>query len=1107
MNRFIFFLLSVGVFIFSSCKGKKEIKGNGDTLFTLLDNTGIGFVNKITNTKEFNIFKYRNFYNGAGVAIGDINNDGLSDVFFTANMGSNKLYLNKGNLKFDDISAKAGFNDKSDWSTGVVMADVNNDGWLDIYVCNAGYINGVAPKNQLFINNHDLTFTDSAAAYGLTNEGGYCTHAAFFDYDLDGDLDCYILNNSFIPVNTLNYANKRELRAKDWPVPDFLKGGGDKLLRNDHGHYVDVSESAHIYGSLIGFGLGVTIGDVNNDQYPDIYVSNDFFERDYLYINNHDGTFSEQLEKQMQHISHSSMGADMADLDNDGHPEIFVTEMLPGDEKRFKTTASFENIDIQKLKENSGFYHQYMQNTLQHNNGNGTFSETAFYSGVAATDWSWGGLMFDADNDGLNDLYVCNGIYNDLTDQDFIDFFANDIIQKTALSGKKEEIEEIISKMPSVPIPNKAFHNRGNLKFDDAGDAWGFTEPSFSNGAAYGDLDNDGDLDLVINNVNQRSFVYQNNSRQKLKNNFISVKLKQNGVNDFAVGSVVKLYVGKQVLTRELIPTRGFQSSVDYQLEFGLGKAKADSMVIIWPDRTCQSISNPTVNQLHTITKAGDCRPYVVKTNFTQPYFDSVRNIFDKHIEDDYTDFYFERNVPELLSTEGPKAATADVNHDGLTDVYICGAAGQSGQLYLQTANGFIKSKQPVFEQYADFEDVAAVFFDCDNDGDADLLVGSGGNNHQPGSREMLNRLYLNDGKGNFTLNGNALTGDKGMNTAVIAPADFDNDGDIDIFVGSRSTPMNYGTTPTSYLFVNDGKGHFNDMASTLCKDIANVGMVTGAAWSDINGDNNKELIITGEWMAPRIFSYSGNEFKEINTGLSNMYGWWQTVAATDIDGDGDNDLLLGNIGENFYLQPTEKAPVKLWLGDFDDNHVPDKIITRTVDGKDMPIFLKRELTDQLPNLKKQNLRHIEYATRSIQDLLTEDELKKGKVKLFNYTSSVIAVNDGKGNFSIRKMPAVVQFSSVNAILVTDVNNDGKDDLIIGGNKFGFLPQFCRIDASYGTVLLNDGKGNFSPLTQAQSGISVRGEVKDIKLLTKGDNKNILVMQNNSYPVMYHLKK
>ena len=565
------------------------------------DQSGIKFTNTVTNSKDFNILTYRNFYNGGGVAIGDINNDGLSDVFFTANMGANKLYLNKGGMKFDDISAKAGIESKDNWSTGVVMVDINNDGLLDIYVCNAGYQNGTVPRNQLFINKGDLTFTEKAHEYGL-DESGYSTHAAFFDYDGDGDLDCYVLKNSFIPVNALNFSNQRDLRAKDWPVADFLKGGGDVLLRNDNGHFVDVSEKAGIYGSLIGFGLGVTVGDVNNDGWLDIYVSNDFFERDYLYINQGNGTFKEDVTNQMQHLSLASMGSDMADVNNDGYPDIFATEMLPYDEERLKTTTEFESIDNYYLKQSRGFYHQFSQNTLQINQGNGSFKDVAHHAGVSASDWSWGGLIFDADFDGNQDLYVCNGINHDVIDQDFIDFFADDIIQKMAMTGKKEQVEEVINKMPSVPIQNLMFKNKGNLRFEDVSTKWGLTDKTFSNGAAYGDLDNDGDLDLVVNNVNQEALVYQNNTTKDSSVAYIGFLLRGGDKNTFAIGSKVQVFSGGQIYQKEDIPTRGFQSSMDYKMMIGLPKGqKVDSVLVYWYDRTYTKLADYQLNKLNTV--------------------------------------------------------------------------------------------------------------------------------------------------------------------------------------------------------------------------------------------------------------------------------------------------------------------------------------------------------------------------------------------------------------------------------------------------------------------------------------------------------------------------
>ncbi|MDF2186920.1 VCBS repeat-containing protein [Paraflavitalea sp. CAU 1676] len=1094
-------LLAVST-LFWSCQQKVD----QDTLFRLMENTGIDFRNDVKDSPDFNIFTYRNFYNGGGVAIGDINNDGLGDVFMTSNSGPNKLYLNKGNWQFEDISDKAGFGNKKKWSTGVVMADVNHDGWLDIYVCNAGYQKGVGQEDELFINNHQLGFADSAAAYGIV-ENDYTTHVSFFDYDLDGDLDLYILNNSFIPVNTLNYANNRDMRAKDWPVADFLKGGGDKLLRNDNGRFTDVSADAGIFGSLIGFGLGVTVGDVNNDHYPDIYISNDFFERDYLYINQRNGKFKEELENWMQHISLSSMGADMADINNDGYPDIFTTDMLPDDEYRLKTTASFESIDVNRLTVKKGFYHQYMQNALQVNNKNGRFLETAHYSGVAASDWSWGALIFDADNDGLSDIYVCNGIYRDVTDQDFIDFFANEIVRKMALTGKKEQIDQIISKMPSRPILNKAYRNTGNLRFEDAGIDWGITQPSFSNGAAYGDLDNDGDLDMIVNNVNEKAFIYRNNSRELKGSHYIGVSLKGRDANTFAVGSTIKVYQGDQVMTREVIPARGFQSSIDYKAIIGLGDRPVDSMTIIWPDRTYTLIPHPARDSVYVIQQpaTGKIAPELTPAP-VQPLMDTVSTIFDKHREDDYVDFYYERNVPMMLSREGPKAATGDVNGDGLIDIYIGGAANQGGQLYLQTEKGFVKKEGGDFRLVADFEDVATLLFDCDKDGDLDLFVGSGGNSAQPGSREMQNRLYLNDGKGNFQITSGALPPNIG-NTAVVINYDIDNDGDQDLFVGSRCIPGNYGTLPFSYLLLNDGHGKFTDIAPSKNPEIAKVGLVTGAVFANTTGDAKPELIIAGEWMAPRIFTWTGDRYAPVKSNLDTLEGCWQSLAATDIDNDGDQDLILGNMGENFYLHPQPGAPQKIWINDFDGNGITDKIITRTAGSKDVTVFMKRDLTDQLPSLKKLTLKHEDYAKKTIQDLFPSDQLQKSLVKTISYAPSCIAINEGNGKFSIRRLPVNTQLSCINTILCTDINKDGKTDLVMGGNCFAFLPQFARMDASFGHVLLNKGNGEFTELSSRQSGLDLSGVIRDIREIPAKDGRYLIVLQNDEKPVLLKMRQ
>jgi len=1084
------------VIILSGCKQEQKIQA----LFSLQENTGIVFSNTIQNSPSFNIFSYRNFYNGGGVGIGDINNDGQADVVLTANMGGNKLFLNKGNWQFEDISLKAGFTDKKDWSTGVVMVDINYDGWLDIFICNAGYIDNQSPQCQLYINNKNLTFTDKAADYGLTNEGGYTTHAAFFDYDMDGDLDCFIINNSFIPVNTLNYANKRALRAPDWPVADFLKGGGDHLYRNDRGKFTDVSEESGIHGSLISFGLGVTVGDVNSDHYPDIYVSNDFFERDYLYINQKNGTFKDELEEWTQHISHSSMGADMADVNNDGYPDIFTTDMLPDDDYRLKTTTSFDNIDIHRLKQKSGFYNQYTQNTLQINNKNGKFMETAFYSGVAASDWSWGGLIFDADNDGLSDIFVCNGIYNDVTDQDFIDFFANDVIQKMVMTGEKDKFDEIVKKMPSKAIPNKFYRNKGGLQFSDEGIAAGLGQPSFSNGSAYGDLDNDGDLDLIVSNVNSPVFVYKNESRESSQNNYITFQLQGEKENTFAVGSKIKIFQGEQMISRELIPSRGFQSSVDYKQVIGLGKRQIDSLVIIWPDRKETKLYRPVVNQLHKISIT-TAKPEIdtVESVISRWFEKKVAN-FEKHSEDDYIDFYTERNIPVMLSREGPHADSADVNGDGLTDIFTGGAAGQSGVLYLQTLNGFEKKPVPAFVADRAYEDVAVLFFDADMDGDKDLFIGAGGNALEPGNALFKHRLYLNDGKGNFSPSPAAFP-KYDFNCAAAVALDMDGDGDKDVFVASRSVPQNYGAIPESYLYTNDGKGNFTAGAAVK------AGMLTDVAVTDLDGDKKNEIIVTGEWMSPKVFSVKSNQLAEIKTGLEEYKGWWQSVAVADVDGDGDADLVFGNAGKNCYLKPDRDKPVKLWINDFDQNGTADKIITRTVNKKDVPVFLKREITEQMPSLKKQNLKFEEYADKSIQDLFSSGVIKKAAVKELNYAASCVAVNNGKGGLQMQELPVYTQLSCINAILCADINGDGRKDLILGGNQFHFQPQFARLDASYGHILLNKksdkGKILWEWAEPSRTGFETRGEVKDIFLMPSAKGSSLLVLQNDNYPVLF----
>ncbi|MBL7731366.1 MAG: CRTAC1 family protein, partial [Chitinophagaceae bacterium] len=715
-------------------------------LFTLEKETGINFTNNVVDGPEENSFFYRNYYNGGGVAIGDINNDSLCDVILTSNQGENKLYLNKGGLKFEDITAASGMKQDSMWSTGVVMVDINNDGWLDIYVCNAGHMKSGHRRNKLYINNKNLSFTELAKEYGL-DFTAYASHASFFDYDLDGDLDCFIINNSPMPINNLGYENKRDLPEAQWNVADFVKGGGDHLYRNDNNRFTEVTLQAGIHGTLISFGLGVSVGDINHDGWPDVYVANDSYERDYLYINQQNGTFKDQMEEMIEQNSFSSMGADLADINNDGFTDIFTTDMLPADDYRLKTLGAFDNIDLYNHRIKVGLYRQFMKNCLMVNNRNGRFVETAYFSGVSASDWSWGALFFDADNDGYNDIYVCNGINHDVTNLDFMEFFADDIVKNMVISGEKQSVDSVLKHIPIFPLPNKVFKNNGDLSFADIGEEWGFTEPSFSNGAAYGDLDNDGDLDLVVNNENQASFVYRNNSREQNGNSYMGFVLKGLGGNGYAIGSKISVYRGGQVYYRELVPSRGFQSSVDYKQLVGLGKEQAvDSVVITWPDGGSSTYKGLAVNRVHHLQEPTTGKQRLAATIPPSPMLEQTEIKTDKHQEDEYIDFYYERNLPAQLSREGPKIATGDVNGDGKEDMYIGGGRGQAGQLYLQTATGFEKKEEETFRLFSDLEDVAVLFFDADKDKDLDLYVGAGGNYMTPGSREAQHRLYKNDG-------------------------------------------------------------------------------------------------------------------------------------------------------------------------------------------------------------------------------------------------------------------------------------------------------------------------------------------------------------------------
>ena len=1096
--------------LYSCTSDQENLSSTNDTqtLFTLLDakDTGIDFLNKVKNQKNFNIFKYRNFYNGGGVAIGDINNDGLADIYLTGNMVANKLYLNKGNFQFEDISKSAGIEGNKPWSTGVVMVDINQDGLLDIYVSNAGNLKGNNHDNDLYINNGDLTFTEKAAEFNLAKTG-FSTHASFFDYDKDGDLDAYILNNSNIPVSSLGYAEQRDKRAQDWEnVPQIFRGVGDMLLRNDNGKFVDVSEQAGIYGSLIGFGLGVMVTDMNGDLYPDIYVSNDFYERDYLYINNQDGTFKEDITNWTSHLSLSAMGVDIADINNDGNADIFITDMLPEADQRVKSVMEFEGYNVFKLKQSKDFSQQYIQNTLQLNNGNNTFSEVAYHSGVAKTDWSWAGLLFDMDNDGNRDIFITNGINHDLTDLDFVNFFANEIIQKMALTGRKQAIDSIINKMPVKPQPNYAYKNNGDITFDNANKEWGFETPSLSNGVAYGDLDNDGDLDLVVNNVNMLPFVYKNNTDSLTNNSYIKIKLEGKKVNKFAIGSTVKIFHNNSIYVQEQMPSRGFQSSMDYVMTIGLGTAKTiDSIRVIWPDNTTQKWSNIAVDTTLTLkqNEAVDIqKPLKLKKEKTF-VTEITKNNFQKHQENSYSDFDYEGLINKMLSQEGPALAIGDVNNDGNEDFYIGGAKNQPGVLYLNLGGGKVAmSIQKSFEKDALFEDTTASFFDANGDGNLDLMIGSGGNEIGQQNNYKV-RLYLNNGKGTFESAKNKLPALR-KNIAVISPYDFDNDGDIDVFVGARSMVATYGIDPTHQFLENNGDGTFLDTTEKVAYDVKSAGMMTDAIWEDINNDGKKDLITVSEWNTPKIFINNGRRLIKQKSTLDDLFGMWNVVEAADLDNDGDIDFILGNQGSNTMHKTSKENPVKMWVNDFDNNGTIEQIRTNHKNGKDYPIHMKKELTAQLVSLKKQNLKASEYAKKSIDELFSESIFENSIMKQSTISESIIAVNQGDWNFSVKKLPSRVQLSCVCGIVCSDINNDGYLDIIMAGNNFEFKPQYSRLDANYGSVLLGDGNLGFTWQDYNTSGFAVKNEVKHLKKIKDNKGKSYFIAAiNNESPKLF----
>ncbi|MEJ7768105.1 MAG: VCBS repeat-containing protein [Chitinophagaceae bacterium] len=1089
-------------FLIISCNNKRSQTANDSTqVFQLLapEKTGIDFVNEVVDGENFNILTYRNFYNGGGVAIGDINNDSLPDIYFTANQQKNRLYLNKGHFVFEDITNKAGVGGNMAWSTGVTMTDINADGLLDIYVCNSGDVDGNSKKNELFINNGDLSFTEKGREYNLDNEG-YSTHAAFFDYDQDGDLDCYILNNSF------RNPAKIELYRK---VREQLSPGGHKLMRNDGNTFSDVTQQAGIYSSDISFGLGIAVADLNGDHLPDLYISNDFWERDYLYLNKGNGKFSEELPSRVNFCSTSSMGADIADINNDGYPEIFTTDMLPGDNYRLKTTTAFDPFHLEDLKYRANYHYQITQNCLHLNDGNANFAEIAMLSGVAATDWSWGALIFDFENDGNKDIFVSNGILKDLMSLDFLEFIADRVQVRNTNGDGKLDYRKFISSMPSKPLQNYAFSNVGNLSFSNKSGSLGFSQLSYSNGAAYGDLDNDGDQDLVVSNLNAASFIYRNDAELVSGNHFLKVRLVGSEINRFGIGAEVRIKIKDGVRVLQNYNTRGFQSSIEPILLFGLGGTLAiDSMQVTWPDGKVQVMTNVKPDQTITLKNIDAALISNISKVETHPAFEEVAqkliDVAAVHHEDRYNDFDYEVMLVRMLSTEGPRLIEGDVNTDKLTDFILLGAAGDPDKLYLQKGDGtfYFKPNVSFNKNVGTFESTCAAFLDYDKDGDLDLMIGSGGNEIAMNKMNFSLRAYMNDGKGNFSIAPSAIPRVLG-NFSTLEADDFDGNGDVDLFLGARNVPGNYGLSPRSYLLIND-HGSWKDIASP---SIANVGMVTDASWTDIDSDGDKDLLVVGDWMAITIFN-NQNGILQNPVTIPNSNGWWNRIKAADVDNDGDQDFILGNWGLNTKFKATPEKPLTMYVNDFDNNGKSECIINwyPPLDSTSYPFATKAELTSQLPGLKKQILKYEDYSDKTY-NLLFSSELRSKALRYeANYLQSAVLWNND-GHFQLEALPIEAQLSPVFGIVADDLDEDGKTDIWLGGNFYALKPQVGRHNASKGVYLKGRGGRAFTYVSPGESGIKAEGEVRDAGIIQIKGSKHLIVGRNNASVLLFGKKK